>query len=214
MLANFPNKLNLDKKTIREIGRCIEPHLILGMRGDKIPCVEWKGPHDNYEQPIFKLKGVYRLTKEIIYESWYGKVDQEMTVVNTCKNKNCIRPEHLELKYIFYPETYARNGQKDPKNKRKRRLVKVTEKKMERLFRGIDKGLYKSISEIGKFLNVDNNDAIEFLHNDIWIYINDIYSKEELDELRAKVMQNEKPYTFSVESFIENLLKNDDPFES
>jgi hypothetical protein len=191
----------------------IEPVIVKEIIDKEKACLEWKGPYDEYHRPIFKLNGAYRLTKRVMYESWYGEVDQNMTVVNSCRNKNCVRPDHLEMKYYFYPETYARNGKKDPKNKRKRLVVKVTEKMMENAFRGIDNGRYKTISEIGEYLNVDNDDAIKFLHNDNWMYINNIYSKVKLDELRNKIFQKEKVIDYiSKEDFIENILKNNNPF--
>jgi len=214
MLTNFPNKLNMDDKTINELIECInKPVIIDGINSEEKTCFEWGGQYDKYHRPIFKLNGAYRLTKRVMYESWYGEVDQNMTVVNSCRNKNCVRPDHLEMKYYFYPETYARNRQKDPKDKRKRLVVKVTEKMMENAFRGIDNGRYKTISEIGEYLNVDNDDAIKFLHNDNWMYINNIYSKVKLDELRNKIFQKEKVIDYiSKEDFIENILKNNNPF--
>jgi len=201
----------MDDKTIKKLfERMIEPVIVKEIIDKEKACLEWKGPYDEYHRPIFRLNGAYRLTKHVMYESWYGKVDQNMTVVNACRNKNCVRPNHLEMKYYFYPETYARNGKKDPKNKDQPLVVYVVEKMMEKVFRGIDYGKYKTISEIGEYLNVDDNDAIKFLHNDKWMYINDIYSKEKLDELRTKVMQKKKATsTVPIGILIENFLKNE-----
>ena len=84
-------------------------------------------------------------------------------------------------------ETFARNGVKDPKNRRRKMRVLIDEKQMLRVFNGIKHGWLKNINDIGIMLNVDNYDVIEFLKNDKWDQIKKFYSVDRLNELRKKV---------------------------
>ena len=73
-------------------------------------------------------------------------------------------------------------------HKRNRCTVEVDEWLMLKVFNGIKCGRLNSISEIGEFMNVDDCDVIKFLSNNNWLFINNYYTEDELDELRAKVM--------------------------
>jgi hypothetical protein len=159
---------------------------IKGADNSKI-CLEWSGPFDNFKRPKFYFDGKYIPAKRVMFESWFGPIDDEKVVSNTCCNKKCVRPDHLRQNYFFMEETFARNGMKDPKDRRRKMRVKIYEEHMLRVFNGIKGGWLKSINEIGVMLNVENSDVIEFLKNDKWDQINKFYSVDQLNEMRKKV---------------------------
>lgn len=206
----LPNKLKLSntvmKKLIQRMGLPASNGTVINKQ---TVCLEWVGRYDEYERPVFRLNGQYKLAKHVIYESWYEPIEPNMTIINYCRNKNCVRPDHLKLSYYFFQTTYARNGKKDPNNRRKKLIVKITEKLMLRAFNGIKNGKYKTISDVGRFLNVSDADTIDYLSNDNWMYINDIYSKSDLDDLREKVMLNatkENNSSYTLRSFIDGFI--------
>jgi len=53
---------------------------------------------------------------------------------------------------------------------------------------GINKGRLVTVSDVGRFLNIYDSDVIEYLLNDKWMFINNYYSKSDLDELRQVVI--------------------------
>ena len=59
---------------------------------------------------------------------------------------------------------------------------------MQRAFNGIKTGRAKTVSDIGRFLNIYDSDAIDYLMNDRWMRINEYYSKADLDQLRQAVI--------------------------
>lgn len=210
-MIKFQNKLKLPDKIIKNL---VERMCVSNMENNVVDkntvCLEWVGRYDEYKRPIFSIKGKYRLTKHVVYESWYEMIDADMTVINNCRNKNCVRPDHLKMSFYFYPTTYARNGKKDPKNRRKKLMVTVSEKLMLLVFNGIKYGRLKSIPEIGRFMNVEDSDVIEYICNNNWMYINNIYTKNQLDELRAKVMSKlefDLNY-FSMRKFCDEFFNN------
>ena len=139
-----PNRLNLSAKQMAKLVAKMKPITSNDTVIDKENvCLMWVGRYDDYGRPIFSVKGKYKLAKKLIYESWYGPIDGDKTVINTCFNLQCVRPNHLTQSFYFYQETKARDGKKDPKNKRKRWIIKVTEKLMLKVFNGIKCGRLK-----------------------------------------------------------------------
>jgi hypothetical protein len=211
MIKKFPNKLNLDIKTRKKLkDRIIIPQFNIAALDKENTCLEWVGYFDSYGRPSFHLNGQYRLVKHVMYESWFDKVEDGLAVINTCRNLKCVRPDHLKLSHYFYQKTWARGKKKDPKNPRKRLTILVNEKLLLQVFNAIKYGRLKSISEIGRFMNVDDSDVIEYLQNDNWMYINEYYTKEQLDELRAMVMPKEKENQnkFTMRKFLDEYFNN------
>ena len=188
MGIKYPNKMNWPYIVIEKLWeKVVYPDdWKKGTDNSKI-CLEWIGPFDNYKRPKFYFKGKYVPAKRVMFESWFGPIGNGKVVSNTCCNKKCVRPDHLRQNYFFMEETFARNGVKDPKNRRRKMRVLIDEKQMLRVFNGIKHGWLKNINDIGIMLNVDNYDVIEFLKNDKWDQINKFYSVDQLNDLRKKV---------------------------
>jgi hypothetical protein len=148
----------------------------------------WVGRFDKYDRPEFHYKGKYVLAKKLIYESWYGPIEDDQIVISQCRNNKCVKPDHLRASQYFYQKTRARNGRRHPVHRRRRWIIDVNEKLMLKVFNGIKCGRLNSIAEIGEFMNVDDCDVIEFISNNNWMFLNKYYSKEDLDQLRAKVI--------------------------
>jgi ribosomal protein S25 len=208
-----PNKLKLSDKVTKKIMERMEPSSFDGIVVDKENLhLIWIGRYDQYGRPQFHFEGKYVLAKRLMYESWNGPIPDDQIVINTCKNKKCVRPDHLKAGQYFKETTRARNWRKHPVNKRNRCIVVVDERLMLKVLNGIKRGRLNSISEIGEFMNVDDCDVIKFLLNNNWLFINNYYTKDQLDELRAKVMPlvdvGVNQTDFPMRSFIDEYFKS------
>lgn len=205
MIYTCPNKLNLDAKVLQKLFKRIDTSSDIEMDMDinmESNCYSWLGHHDSYGRPQFRLNGEYKLAKKIIYQSWYGSYDPDKTIISKCSNKGCVRPDHLVPSFYFYESAYARSKQ----NKIDEAIVHVNEKKMLEVFNGIKLGRLNNISDIGKYLNIKNGKVVEFLLNDNWMFINKYYTKDDLDQLRFKVMPEEMNYQQSKSSYVRSVL--------
>ena len=110
------------EKTIQKLLARIGPpeEYIKGVTDDRTVCLIWCGPVDTYGRPIFRLNDKYVSAKRAMFQCYYGPIDDGKIIANKCYHKNCVRPDHLYQKFFFMKETYARNGQRDPKDKRKK----------------------------------------------------------------------------------------------
>ena len=186
MKNKYPNKMNYPDIVIEKLWDRVKypPDWETAFDKSKV-CTEWDGRYDQYGRPVFKLNGVYVPAKNVMFESCYGPIEPGKIVLNTCYNKKCVRPDHLFQTYYFKKEVRARNGQRDPKDKRRTLKVIVTEQLIMKVFKAVESAQLKTVSEIGRFLNIDDEYVREFLKNDKWRFINNYYTKERLDELRS-----------------------------
>ena len=158
------------------------------LKGDQTSaCFKWTGHFDNYGRPSFRLNGQYQPARVVIFESCHGPLDEGKFVFSTCGDKNCCNPYHMVQSYYFRHEVNVRGNLKDPEDKRKNLKTIIAEKDLLKAFNGIKTGRSQSISDVGRFLNIDDDLTEEFLLNDHWSFINKYYSQVDLDELRAKV---------------------------
>lgn len=66
--------------------------------GMHLPCWEWTGAVDRKGRPRFFLDGRGMLAKRALFEILAGdKLPPECVVGSLCRNKPCVRPEHLAL---------------------------------------------------------------------------------------------------------------------
>ena len=183
------NKMNYPEKTLKKFWARVDypkdwesnSHLL------KL-CWDWKGPFDSYGRPIFRLDGKYVLAKVVMYESFNGPKDEDKKILFNCKNKKCVNQNHLFQSYSFYEVTIARNKIIDSNGRRKKVKITIKENDMLKAFNGIKTGRAKTVSDIGRFLNIYDSDVIDYLMNDNWMRINEYYSKAELGELRKSVI--------------------------
>ncbi len=153
-----------------------------------ISCLDWIGCFDKKTgHPIFRLDGQYVPARIVIFESCHGPVDPGKFVFSNCGNKHCVNPHHLIQEYYFRRQVIARGNAKDPSDKRKKLKEDIKETHILRAFNGIKTGRAKTVSDVGKFLNINDDLAKEFLLNDGWQFINKYYTKDQLDMLRAKI---------------------------
>jgi len=150
-------------------------------------CFSWNGYFDNFGRPSFRLNGKYQPVRIVIFESCHGPLDPGKFVFSNCGDKNCVNPYHLVQSHYFKREVNARGKAKNQDDKRRNLKVTIAEKDVLRAFNGIHYGKSKSISDVAQFLNIDDDLAEEFLRNNHWKYINNIYSKKQLDALRSRV---------------------------
>ncbi len=60
------------------------------------PCVEWLGAHARgYSYVVYQ--GQTHLMHRLVYRWLHGIDDDELTLDHRCRNRGCIRPDHLEL---------------------------------------------------------------------------------------------------------------------
>lgn len=189
MNKNYPNKMGWPNKVIQKLWARVglPEDYVKGVTNDKEVCLVWYGSFDSYGRPRFRLDGKYVQAKRAMFQCYYGPIDDGKIIANKCYNKKCVRPDHLYQKFFFMKETYARNGQRDPKDKRRKLRVVVKEKAILEAFDGINKGYLKSVADVGVYLNIDDHDVIDFLSNDQWEFINKHYTMKELNDLRKMV---------------------------
>ena len=121
-----PNKLKLSDKVTKKLMERMEPSSFDGIVVDKVKNIDgivvdklnlhliWIGRYDQYGRPQFHFEGKYVLAKKLMYESWYGPIPDDQIVINTCKNKKCVKPDHLKAGQYFKETTRARNWRKHP----------------------------------------------------------------------------------------------------
>jgi hypothetical protein len=182
---NKLNKLRLPSKTIRELWSRVDCHDFSTLFNNEQNCYEWLGPFDNYKRPVFNLNGESVLVKKLMYQLCIGPIEEEKVVANHCRNKKCVRPEHLYQAYFFLKEVAVRIDQTKSKSKKK---VQIDEYAMLKVFNGIHCGRLKTITDIGEYLKINDEDVIHFITNDKWHVIYRYYMKEDLDRLRSMIV--------------------------
>lgn len=60
-------------------------------------CWEWTGQLDRYGYGAFKYQGKKHKAHRWIYEKLHFTLEPDMVVDHLCRNRKCVRPEHLEL---------------------------------------------------------------------------------------------------------------------
>jgi len=63
-------------------------------------CWLWTAAQDSNGYGNFNLYGKGKATHRMSYEMFVGNIPKDIKVSHTCKNFNCIRPEHLFLNTI------------------------------------------------------------------------------------------------------------------
>ena len=70
-------------------------------------CWEWTGRIDRYGYGEFKHGGVKHKAHRWIYETLNFRLETKWFVDHLCRNRKCVRPDHLEL---VSPEENTRRG--------------------------------------------------------------------------------------------------------
>ncbi len=65
--------------------------------GLALPCWSWTGAIDDKNRPRIKVDGYCLLAKRAIYQLNGFSLEQDQFVISLCKNKGCLRPEHLVI---------------------------------------------------------------------------------------------------------------------
>ena len=60
-------------------------------------CWVWKGRLDRYGYGEFKYQGKKHKAHRWIYEALNFSLEPTMVVDHLCRNRKCVRPDHLEL---------------------------------------------------------------------------------------------------------------------
>jgi len=140
MIIQKPNKLGLSTETINELCARIDYQNLHGSFGDnKQVCYEWLNPFDKYNRPIFRLNGNTVLAKKLMHQLYIGPIDTGKTVANHCRNKVCVRPEHLYQAYFFLKEVPARSDCRKFK-RQSRKLMEIDEYSMLMVLNAADYG--------------------------------------------------------------------------
>lgn len=151
-------------------------------------CLSWNGRNDPKNgRPLFRLYREYEPARIVIFESCHGPVDPGKFVFSNCGNKHCVNPHHLIQDYYFRRQVNARGNAKDPSDKRRKLKKTIREKDILSAFNSINRNRAKTIADVGRFLNIDDDLVVEFLNHDHWKFINQYYTKDQLDMLRAKI---------------------------
>ena len=88
------NKKNLTKEEMKKLmDRIIWPK----DRDSANPCLEWIGSVDKFDRPLYRLNGVYVKARILVYECFYGPLEENQTLVPTCFTQKCVNPTHLTL---------------------------------------------------------------------------------------------------------------------
>lgn len=65
--------------------------------GLALPCWTWVGAFDDKLRPRIKVDGQCLLAKRAVYQLHGFALEETNNVISLCKNKKCLRPEHLVL---------------------------------------------------------------------------------------------------------------------
>ena len=149
-------------------------------------CFTWRGRIID-DRPLFRFEGKYIPARIIIFETCHGPIDDGKYIFTTCGKKDCVNPYHLPQSYYFRREVNARGGAKDPADRRKKLKVDIRERDILRAFNGISCNRAKTIADVGRFLNIEDELVVDFLNHSYWQYINEYYTNDQLDMLRANI---------------------------
>ena len=88
------NKINHPKELLKKMmDKIIQPE----DHKNANPCWEWIGRIDNFDRPLFRLNFVYVKARIVVYECFYGSLEENQTLLPTCHTQNCVNPTHLTL---------------------------------------------------------------------------------------------------------------------
>lgn len=59
-------------------------------------CLEWTGCTNSRGYGVVSLNGTRVLTHRLAYEALAGPIPEGLTIDHLCRNKLCVRPDHLE----------------------------------------------------------------------------------------------------------------------
>jgi hypothetical protein len=65
--------------------------------GDAAGCVLWNGCLNSKGYGVVSFRGSRVLTHRLSYEFHVGPIADGMTIDHLCRNKRCVRPDHLEV---------------------------------------------------------------------------------------------------------------------
>ena len=60
-------------------------------------CEEWQGPRDKDGYGVVKVAGRMVRTHRAVWEQTYGLIPARLSVLHSCDNPPCVRPDHLML---------------------------------------------------------------------------------------------------------------------
>jgi hypothetical protein len=60
-------------------------------------CWEWQGAHDGDGYGLIKIDGKLRRATRVAWETAYGPIPAGLSVLHSCDNPPCVRPDHLML---------------------------------------------------------------------------------------------------------------------
>lgn len=69
---------------------------ISGTDGDEDDCWRWVGEIDSYGYGRMRVGGKYRKAHRVVYEELVGPIATGLTLDHLCRNRRCVRPDHLE----------------------------------------------------------------------------------------------------------------------
>jgi hypothetical protein len=186
------NKMNLPQKTVEKLLRKID-----GLKNAKSftlrknACWKWKGIIDKYGRPIFRLNGKYVPAKNVIFEYYYGAIDEGKVVFHKCKNKECMDPNHMYQDYCFIKNTVKRGKYNGARSFNSSNMVTVNERDILYIFNGLKTNRIKALSDCGKKLNIYDSILIDYLYNDNWQYISQYYTNAEFKLYRERIVPAE-----------------------